>query len=73
MTAFTRNTKPTQDSRIRSRADELLPEERVAGSNEPAALADAVPAESDERQEDREAPEGAPVENRRSQDTVDPT
>ena len=36
-------------------------------------LAQAVLAESDERQEDQEAPGGARVEHRRSEETVDPT
>lgn len=74
MTAFTGSaTKPTTDHRVRSRADKLLPEERVAGTSDPTALAEAVLAESDERQEDREAPGGARVEHRRSEETVDPT
>jgi hypothetical protein len=73
MTAFTGSPKSTADPRIRSRADKLLSEERVAGVDDPTALAQAVLAESDERQEDREAPGGARVEHRRSEETVDPT
>jgi hypothetical protein len=73
VTAFTGSTESTSDPRIRSRADKLLAEERVAGTDDPTALAQAVLAESDERQEDREAPGGGPVEHRRSEETVDPT
>jgi hypothetical protein len=61
------------DPRVRSRAENLLPEEKTTGSYDPVALAQAVLAESDGRQEDREAPAGQAVEHRRSQDTVDPT
>lgn len=73
MTAFTARTEPTVDHRIHSRADKLLPEERAAGVSDPNALAEAVLAESDERQVDREAPGGVGVEHRRSEETVDPT
>ena len=73
MTAFTRSPESTADPRVRSRADRILSEERAAGIDDPTALAQAVLAESDERQEDREAPGGARVEHRRSEETVDPT
>lgn len=74
MTAFTGSAREsTADHRVRSRADKLLSEERKAGADDPTALAQAVLAESDERQEDREAPGGARVEHRRSEETVDPT
>jgi hypothetical protein len=73
LTAFTGSTESAADPRIRSRADKLLPEERAAGINDPTALAQAVLAESDEREVDREAPGGKGVEHRRSEDTVDPT
>jgi hypothetical protein len=63
----------SDDPRVRSRAEKLLPEEKTTGSHDPVALAQAVLAESDGRQEDREAPAGGTVEHRRSQDTVDPT
>lgn len=72
-TAFTGSPESTADPRVRSRADRLLSEERAAGINDPTALAQAVLEESDERQEDREAPGGARVEHRRSEETVDPT
>jgi hypothetical protein len=63
----------SDDPRVRSRAEKLLPEEKSTGSPDRVALAQAVLAESDGRQEDREAPAGMTVEHRRSQDTVDPT
>jgi hypothetical protein len=71
--AFAGSPDSTTDPRVRSRADKLLAEERAVGIDDPTALAHAVLAESDERQEDREAPGGARVEHRRSEETVDPT
>jgi hypothetical protein len=60
--------------RVRHRADELLSEEQDAGSDDPMAQAEEILAESDERTENREDPEGSqPVEHRRSEDTVDPS
>ncbi len=73
MTAFTESAASMADPRIQSRADKLLAEERVVGIDHPTALARAALAESDERQEDREAPGDARVEHRRSEETVDPT
>lgn len=61
------------DARSRSRAGHLLPEEKAAGNEDPAALGEAVLAESDERQGDREAAPDAVVEHRSSEDTVAPT
>jgi hypothetical protein len=55
------------DDRTDQRAAELLPEERAAGSDDPRAQADAILADSDQR-EDR--PE--PAEKRRSDQTVTP-
>ena len=72
VTAFAESPEPNADPRVRSRADKLLSEERAAGINDPTALAQAVLGESDERQEDREAPGGTRVEHRRSEETVDP-
>jgi len=60
------------DDRTDRRAADLLPEERVAGSDDPQAQAAAILADSDER-EDR--PNGAPdtfLERRSSDETVDP-
>lgn len=60
--------------RVRRRADELLPEEQEAGSDDPIAQAEEILAESDARTEDRDDPVGSqPVEHRHSEDTVDPT
>lgn len=60
------------DERVEDRA-ELNPEERAAGVDDPEALAAQVLAESDVRQEDRDAAPSHIVEHRRSEDTVDPT
>jgi len=59
--------------RVQRRADALLPEEREAGSDDPAAQAEVILAESDARTANRSSPPGKPVESRRSEDTVDPT
>jgi hypothetical protein len=58
--------------RVRSRAEALLPEEKAVGSDDPQAQAEEILAESDERTSDRVAPGGEPVEQRRSEDTVEP-
>jgi hypothetical protein len=55
------------DDRTDRRAADLLPEERAVGSADPRAQAEAILAESDER-EDRPAAE----EQRRSGETSDP-
>ena len=54
---------------VAERAEELTPEERRAGVDDPEALAFAVLAESEERTFDRS---GTAEEHRRSEDTVDP-
>lgn len=54
-----------------SRAD-LLPEEKVAGSDDPKAQAEAILAESEERIVTRGAPSGNPVEHRTSEDATPP-
>ena len=55
----------TDAERTAERADELTPEERAAGSDDPEAQAAAVLADSDDRQRDRsEAADGS--------DQVDP-
>ena len=58
--------------RIQNRSGKLLPEEMEAGSDDPKAQAEAILEESDERSEDRIAPSSKPVEQRRSEDTVEP-
>jgi hypothetical protein len=54
------------DDRITARADDLLPEERAAGSADPAAQAAAILEESDER----EHGEAEVREHRTSEETV---
>ena len=58
--------------RVQGRADSLLPEEQVAGSDDPETQAETILEESDARTADRVAPPGKPVERRRSEDTVEP-
>ncbi len=53
------------ERRREERASELEPEELVAGSADPEAQAEAILAESDEREE-HARDEGAPVEHRSS-------
>jgi hypothetical protein len=60
----------TDPENTESRADALTAEEREAGIDDPASLAEAVLAESEERKLNRE---GTTVERRRSEDTVDTT
>ena len=64
--------QPTDD-RTAARAAELLPEEEAVGSDDPEAQAEAILAESDERQTDRDAAPDAVVERRTSDEVaVDP-
>ena len=63
---------PDDDPRAATRSD-LLPEEEVAGSDDPEAQARQILEESDERTLDRDAAPGSWVEHRTSEDTVDPT
>jgi formate dehydrogenase subunit gamma len=60
------------EERVRHRADDLLPEERAAGSDDPEAQAAAILADSDERQCDREAAPDTVLEHRTSADATDP-
>ena len=46
------------DDRTASRADELTPEERAAGSDDPVRQAAAVLADSDEREQTRRSASG---------------
>jgi hypothetical protein len=55
------------DRRVERRAEELLPEEQAAGSDDAQAQATEILAESDER---ADAPR--PVERRTSEETVEP-
>jgi hypothetical protein len=59
------------NERVNDRA-ELNPEERTAGVDDPEALAEQVLADSDARQEDRNAAPDHVIEHRRSEDTVEP-
>jgi hypothetical protein len=65
-------TRPADDDRVARRADELLPEERQAGSDDPEAQAAAIIAESDERVLDREAAPGTHLEERDSDEATPP-
>jgi hypothetical protein len=60
------------DDRIGRRAADLLPEERTAGSADPQAQAEAILAESDERELDPQAAPDSFLERRRSDQTVTP-
>jgi hypothetical protein len=60
------------DDRIDQRAADLLPEERLTGSADPAAQARAILEESDEREADQQAAPDTFVEHRTSDQTVDP-
>jgi hypothetical protein len=50
----------------------LLPEERVTGSADPRAQAEAILEESDEREDNPDAAPDSFVEHRRSDQTVTP-
>ncbi len=66
---------PDPDDRNEQRADDILPEERAAGSADPSAQAAAVLADSDVRASERDSDEGdGPdrFEHRSSSDTVEP-
>jgi hypothetical protein len=60
------------DARTERRAADLLPEERVAGSADPEAQAEAILEESDEREADLEAAPDTVLEHRTSTQTVTP-
>lgn len=61
----------SDQDRIESRAH-LLPEEAAVGSEDPEAQADAILAESDIREEDRNAAPDTVLEHRTSDQTVTP-
>jgi hypothetical protein len=66
---------PRPDDRSEARADDILPEELTAGSDDPEAQAAAVLADSDVRASERDVeadavPDG--FEHRTSDDTVAP-
>lgn len=64
--------EPPDEERVRSRA-ELLPEERVAGSDDPHTQAEAVLADSDERTEVPDAAPDTVLERRSSGEAADLT
>ncbi|MEU1845907.1 hypothetical protein [Micromonospora sediminicola] len=61
----------SDQDRISSRAH-LLPEEAAVGSDDAEAQADAILAESDLREEDRNAAPDTVLEHRTSEETVTP-
>lgn len=64
-------TAETSDQdRIESRAEHLLPEEESAGSDDPQAQAEAILAESDIREADPTAAPDSFLERRTSDQTV---
>lgn len=65
-------TTPEVDERLVGTRSELLPEEKAAGSDDPAAQARAILEDSEARAADREAAPGTVVEHRRSEETVEP-
>jgi hypothetical protein len=65
-------TDKPDPKRVETRADELLAEEQLVGSDDPTAQAEAILADSDDRTAGRPVPEGPPVEHRQSEDTVEP-
>ncbi|MFG1775743.1 hypothetical protein ACGFIG_04840 [Micromonospora sp. NPDC049048] len=61
----------SDQERVESRAH-LLPEEAAVGSDDPHAQAEAILAESDIREEDRNAAPDTVLEQRTSDQTVTP-
>jgi hypothetical protein len=62
-------TRAAQEERVSSRAD-LNPEEREAGSDDPRAQAEAILADSDARERDRDRFPMTAGERRTSEETV---
>jgi hypothetical protein len=60
------------DGRVERRAADLLPEERVTGSADPEAQAEAILEDSDRREADLEAAPDSFLEHRASDQTVTP-
>lgn len=60
------------DHRAEQRAADLLPEEIAVGSADPEAQAEAILAESDEREADLEAAPDSFLEHRTSDQTMTP-
>jgi hypothetical protein len=60
------------DERVESRADELLPEERKVGSENPQAQAAAILEDSDIRSANRSAAPSTHLEQRSSEEATPP-
>jgi hypothetical protein len=67
MTATPDDEAQPDDELVEERADDLLPEERAAGSDDPGAQAEQILEESEARTLEPEA-----EEHRTSDETVDP-
>jgi hypothetical protein len=61
-----------ENDRVTNRAEELLPEERTAGSDDPQSQAEVILDESDDRQESRDEEPDEVVERRSSVDVTPP-
>ena len=61
-----------EPGRVETRAEYLLPEEQIVGSDDPQAQAEALLAESDLREADQNLAPDTVLEHRRSDETVTP-
>jgi hypothetical protein len=59
------------DERAESRADHLLPEEEVVGSDDPQSQAEAILEDSDEREDDPTAAPDTVLERRTSEEAAE--
>jgi hypothetical protein len=62
----------SSDDRVQQRAADLLPEERSAGSADPQAQAEAVLADSDDREADVDAAPDSFLEHRTAEQVAPP-
>lgn len=60
------------DDRVTTRADELLPEEQAAGSDDAEEQAETILEDSDRREADRDAAPGTHLEHRTSDEATPP-
>jgi hypothetical protein len=60
-----------EPERVQRRSAHLLPEERAAGTGDPAAQAEQILADSDSREAYREPAPDLRIDHRRSEETVD--
>jgi hypothetical protein len=63
----------SSEERVGQRAAELLPEERSTGSADPQTQAEAILAESDEREADLDAAPDSFLEHRTAEQAASPT